>query len=113
MWFPVQLALIGFVAFPGLYIGGMQAFEAIWFGGSMAILNVYLLQRCQKRELRVVRSADKTLAAMYLCVLQRFIIIALLFYASLGMLELVPLAVLVGFIMGQSILFLPGLIRVK
>ena len=54
------------------------------------------------------RSPQQSLVAVYVCVLQRFLVVALMFFLGLGVWKLDPLAVLAGFITGQIILIISG-----
>jgi hypothetical protein len=82
---------------------------SVWFGGGVAAINALLLARCSRRDAQAPeRSPQQSLAAMYLCVLQRFVVIALLFALALGAMKLKPLAVLAGFIAGQVVMVIFG-----
>jgi len=59
------------------------------------------------------RSPQQSLAAVYLCVVQRFLVIALLFALGLGLLKLKPLALMTGFIAGQLVLVIMETQRLK
>ena len=50
---------------------------------------------------------------MYLCVLQRFLVIASLFALGLGWLKLQPLALITGFIAGQLVMVIMETQRLK
>ena len=82
---------------------------SVWYGGSIAATNALLLARCSRRDAQAAeRTPQQSLAAMYICMVQRFLVVALLFAAGLGALKLEPLAVLAGFIVGQSVLVILG-----
>ncbi|MEE9342705.1 MAG: ATP synthase subunit I [Gammaproteobacteria bacterium] len=111
MWIKISGVLAAAIVVLSLLFSGVNTLSAVVFGGGVAGLNVLLLRRCQQREKHKVRSAEKTLMALYLCVIQRFIAVTLLFYLGMGILNLAPLALLVGFIAGQLMLFMPELFK--
>ena len=87
-----------------LFLVIFETFSAVsvCYGGGMAVLNALLAARCARRDARAPqRSPQQSLAAAYLCVVQRFVGLALLFALGLGLLKLDPLALLCGFIVGQ------------
>jgi len=88
---------------------GLFAALSAGYGGGVAAANLLILGRCSRREaLAPDKSAQQTLAALYRCAIQRFLIVALLFAVGMGLFTLPPLALLAGFIAGQAVLFLPG-----
>jgi F0F1-type ATP synthase assembly protein I len=75
------------------------------FGGAIAMMNAALAARCAGRDAASPeRTPQQSLAAMYICVVQRFLIAALLFAFGLGVLKLNALALLAGFIAGQFVM---------
>ncbi len=88
---------------------GVFAALSAWYGGGIAAANLFVLGRCSRREVQAPdKSAQQTLAALYRCAIQRFLIVALLFAMGMGLFALPPLALLAGFVAGQTALFLPG-----
>jgi hypothetical protein len=70
--------------------------------------------RCARRDARVPeRKPQQSLAAVFICVAQRFVIAALLFAFGLGVLKLPPLALLAGFIAGQLVMVIIGTQQLK
>ena len=59
------------------------------------------------------RSQQQSMAAVYLCVVQRFLLIALQFALGLGLLELKPLALMTGFVAGQLVMVILETQRLK
>jgi ATP synthase protein I len=87
---------------------------SVCYGGCVAAVNALLLARCAHRDATAPqRSPQQTLVAGYLCVLQRFLVIALLFASGLGLLKLQPLALFSGFIVGQLVMVIMESQRLK
>jgi len=87
---------------------------SVCYGGCVAGVNALLLARCAYRDAKAPgRSPQQSLAAAYLCVVQRFLLIALLFALGLGLLELKPLALMTGFVAGQLVLVILETQRLK
>jgi ATP synthase protein I len=104
-----QLVLVAVTSFAFLVIFEIFSAASVWFGGGIAAMNVLLQARCASRDaLRPERSPQQSLVAVYICVVQRFLVVALMFALGLGVFELDPLAVLAGFIAGQIILIVSG-----
>jgi ATP synthase protein I len=105
----VLLLVVAVTSAVFLVTSGLNAAVSAWFGGGIAAANLWVLGRCNRREARASdQSAQRILAALYRCAIQRFLIVALLFATGMGLLKLPALALLVGFIAGQTVLFLPG-----
>jgi ATP synthase protein I len=82
---------------------------SVWYGGCVAATNALLQARCLHRDARAgERTPQQSLVAVYLCVVQRFLTVALLFFLGMGVLKLEPLAVMAGFIVGQLVLVISG-----
>ena len=87
---------------------------SVCYGGCMAAANALLVGRCAHRDARAPqRSPQQSLVAVYLCVLQRFLVIASLFALGLGWLKLQPLALITGFIAGQLVMVIMETQRLK
>ena len=87
---------------------------SVCYGGCLAAVNAVLLARCAHRDVKAPqRSPQQSLAAVYLCVVQRFLVIALLFALGLGLLKLKALALLTGFIAGQLVMVIMETQRLK
>lgn len=105
----VLLLAVGVTAAVFLVKSGLSAALSAGYGGGIAAANLFVLGRCNRREAQAPdKSAQQILAALYRCAIQRFLIVALLFAMGMGVLTLSPLALLVGFVAGQAVLFLPG-----
>ena len=91
-----------------LVSGGFQAGSA-GFGGAIAIINVLLLEwrRYQTDKGRAI-DARLSLLVIYRSALERMLLVGLLVALGLGVLDLDPLALLTGFIVGQMALLLTG-----
>jgi len=89
--------------------GGFQA-GSVWFGGLTAALNIgWLLWRRHRADSGRALSAGQSLRLLYRSALERFFLVALLFALGLGALELDPLALLTGFVVGQLALVFLGI----
>jgi len=87
---------------------------SVCYGGCVAAVNALLLARCAYRDTQAPeRSPQQSLAAVYLCVVQRFLLIAVLFALGLGLLELKPLALMTGFVAGQLVMVIMETQRLK
>ena len=83
------------------YYGGFQA-VSVWGGGIIAISNTLLLEwRRGGADNGRVLSGSESLRLLYRTALERFVLVVLLFALMLGMLQLDPLALIAGFIVGQ------------
>ncbi len=87
-----------------------QGAESAWaalFGGTVALLNVQLL-RWRKDQVKTRRglTAGASLATFFVSALERFALVALLLALGLGWMKLQPLALLIGFAVGQAAVLL-------
>jgi F0F1-type ATP synthase assembly protein I len=83
---------------------------SVWFGGFIAAANALLLARCSRRDAQATeRTPQQSLVGGYICVVQRFLLAALLFAFGLGVLRLEALALLAGFIVGQLVMITMGI----
>ena len=81
--------------------GAFQAVSA-WCGGLIAMTGVLLLEwRRWRADSGRALGAGESIRLLYRTALERFVLIALLFALALGGLQLDPLALISGFIMGQ------------
>ena len=109
-----QFSLVAATAAVFLVIFETFSAVSVCYGGCMAAVNALLLARCAHRDVKAPdRSPQQSLAAVYLCVVQRFLLAALLFALGLGLLKLEPLALLSGFIAGQFVMVIMETQRLK
>lgn len=81
----------------------------VWSGGGVAAFNAWLASRCARRDrLAAMRSPPQSLAAVYICMVQRFVVVAAGFALLMGATGFPPLAVLTGFLAGQLVLVIVG-----
>ncbi len=81
--------------------GALQA-ASVWCGGLIAMTNARLLEWRRRRADRGrVLSAGESLRLLYRTAVERFVLVVLLFALALGTLQLDPLALITGFIVGQ------------
>jgi F0F1-type ATP synthase assembly protein I len=109
-----QLTLVSVTSAVFLVIFDMAHALSTAFGGGIAVVNALLVWRCARRDARAPeRTPQQSLAAMYICVIQRFVLAALLFAFGLGALKLKPFALLIGFIAGQLVMVIIGTQQLK
>lgn len=86
----------------------LSAFSVVC-GGGIAAGNALLAARCARRDEQAPeRTPQQSLVALYICMVQRFVIVAALFALVMGGLKLDPLAVLTGFITGLGVMVIFG-----
>lgn len=101
-----QLAAVGLVATITQVVREAGA-VAVLFGGAVALANLLLLDWRARRANRAgALSARQSLQVLYLSALERFVTVALLFALGIGLLELDPLPLLLGFVVGLPALLL-------
>jgi len=89
---------------------GLLAAKASLFGGMIVLLNTGLMMMHERRAAqRAGQDAQRILKYMYLCVVERLILVLVLFAIGLVALKLLPLYLLLGFIAGQLAAFLNGI----
>ena len=102
-----QLLLVAATSAVFLTIVDSLSAISVAYGGGIAAGNALLAARCARRDAQAPeRTPQQSLAALYICMVQRFVIIAVLFALVLGALQVDPLAVLAGFIVGQLVLII-------
>ena len=110
----LQLLLIAATSVIFLMINGAIQAASVWCGGLIAMANVLLLEW---RRLRADRgralSAGESLRLLYRTAVERFVLVLLLFAVALGTLQLDPLALITGFIVGQLALVFKELIKTE
>ena len=107
--FLLQIAWVAVASAVFLAVYGIFSAVSVWYGGGIAAMNGLVQARCLHRDLQAPqRSPQQSLVAVYVCVAQRFLLVALLFALGLGALQLEPLAVLAGFVAGQVALVISG-----
>jgi ATP synthase protein I len=80
------------------------------FGGVIALLNTLLLiWRAHRTDKTDTLSAGENLGVFYLSALERFAMVAMMFLLGLGVIELLPLPMLTGFIVGMLAIFSVGI----
>jgi ATP synthase protein I len=106
----LQIAWVAATSAVFLAVFGIYSAVSVGYGGGTAATNGLVQLRCMHRDARAPeRSPQQSVTAVYVCVIQRFVLVALLFAIGLGALELEPLAVLAGFIAGQIALVVSGI----
>jgi ATP synthase protein I len=104
-----QLALVTVTSVVFFTLGDARQAGSVWFGGAIAAANLMLLEwRRRVADRGPALSAAASLRLLYRTALERFVLAATLFALALGVLRLDPLALLSGFIVGQTALILTG-----
>jgi len=96
--------------------GAPQFALAVLSGGGVSVVNGALLAwRMSRAALSSVQNAHHQLRLMYFYAAERFMVVALLLGLCMAALKLSPLAVLSGFVTGQTVLLVARLflIRIK
>ncbi len=107
LFYQLLLVLAASAVFLAIY-DSLSAFSVLC-GGFIAAGNALLVARCARRDAAAPeRTPQQSLAAIYICMLQRFVIIAVLFALVMGGLKLDPMAVLAGFITGLGVMIIFG-----
>ena len=97
----LQLLLLAATSVVFFMISGVFQAVSAGCGGLIAMTNVLLLEwRRRQADNGRALSAGESLRLLYRTALQRFVLIALLFALALGGLQLDPVALISGFIMG-------------
>jgi ATP synthase protein I len=108
----IQVLLIAAVA--GLFAGfhGWSGLWAALFGGVAALTNTLLLHwRVAQGKRNPHCDAQRHLRAIYLSSLERLVAVVALLAIGFGLLKLMPLALLAGFVAGQLAAVVSGLIK--
>ena len=101
------LIVVTSVVFFMIY-GAFQAVSA-WCGGLIAMTGVLLLAwRRWRADSGRALSAGESIRLLYRTALERFVLIALLFALALVVLQLDPIALITGFMVGQLALVFTG-----
>jgi ATP synthase protein I len=91
-------AVIGFLAAAGFLLQGPWQALAALYGALIAIILAYLLgRRIGRANQTVIQSPRWTMALIFIGVVQRFLLVLVLFGVGFSLLKLPPLATIVGF----------------
>jgi ATP synthase protein I len=108
----LQLLLIAATSVIFFMVYGAFLAGSVWCGGLIAMANVLLLEwRRLGADRGRVLSAGESLRLLYRTAVERFLLVLLLFAVALGTLQLDPLALITGFIVGQLALLFTVLIK--
>ena len=104
-----ELVLVTVTSVVFYTLGDAWQAGSVWFGGAIAAANLLLLEwRRRVADTGPALSAAASLRLLYRTALERLVLAATLFALALGVLRLDPLALLTGFIVGQTALILTG-----
>ncbi|MCH9670901.1 MAG: ATP synthase subunit I [Gammaproteobacteria bacterium] len=86
---------------------GIDAVQASWFGGGLAMLHAWMLGR----RVRLATEAAKAqpgseTTVMYLGAIERFVVTLLAFGLGMGLLKLMPVPMLIAFAAAQVVFFM-------
>jgi len=93
------------------FIGGLLLGISVLWGGLAALANSVLLLWRMQPERRPTANPQRHLRKMYRSSLERFFVVTMLLALGMLKLKLAPLAVLLGFVVGQMALVVVPLIR--
>ena len=106
----LQLTWVAVTSAVFLAVFGIFSAVSVCYGGGIAALNGLVQVRCLHRDAQAPeRSPQQSVASVYVCVIQRFVIVALMFALGLGALGAEPFAVLSGFVAGQAALVISAI----
>jgi ATP synthase protein I len=107
----LQLALIAATSVIFFMIYGAFQAGSVWFGGLIAMTSAQWLEWRRRRvDQGPALSAGESMRVLYRTALERFVWVLLLFALGLGVLQLDPVALITGFIVGQLALLLTGIV---
>jgi len=106
----LQLVLITISAVVAYLTDNPQAGISIIWGGSCALMNALLL-KWRMGQYKQNIDANRHLRLMYRSALERFFVVIGLLVFGMLRLKLLPMAILLGFIVGQLVLILVPLVR--
>ena len=111
----LQLALVALAGGGFLFAQGAEAAQATAYGGGIAALNTWLLGRRVLRASEVAKThPGQETMVLYVGVIQRFVVVLMLFGLGMGWLGLQPVPLLIGFAVAQLGYFVNGtLIRAR
>jgi len=105
-----QVLLVSICAGLSIWQFDVVVAKAVLYGGLIAIINSLQLLRHLRRAERMAGSdANQNVRIFYICATERLIMTIMLFAMGLGVLKLLPLPVMSGFILGQLALFFGSL----
>ncbi|MBL80024.1 MAG: hypothetical protein CMH70_08365 [Nitrosomonadaceae bacterium] len=91
--------IIGIIAYT---LEGEEEAWAVIYGGAVALINtLLLLWRMESVKHKILRDAKHYLWIFYRSGVERFLVLSALLAIGMGVLKLVPLAVLIGFVVNQ------------
>lgn len=97
-----QLFSVLAVAVGTLVFSGLAMCVAVMYGGGVAIINTLLQQWHARRAERVAgNSPERNMRLLFRCAIERFVAAVVLLAIGLGILGLMPLALILGFVTAQ------------
>ena len=106
----LQLLMIAATSLIFFLIEGPFQAASACFGGLIAMASMLLLEwrrGCSERGRAL--SGEESIRLLYRTALERFVLVALLFAVALGVLQLAPVALIMGFVAAQLALLFAGM----
>lgn len=97
----LQLVMLILAGVAGSRFWGQAVAEAALYGVLIALANTGLLMWRMRRGAQGELSARQQLKGFYRSSVERYLLVAILFGVGMGVLKLLPLAMMVGFALGQ------------
>ena len=98
----LQLCAVGLFALTAGLFGGVGAILAALYGGGVSFANtVLLIWRWRQGALDYHCDAGRHLSSFYRSSMERFFVVVILLAVGLAWLDIDPLALLAGFVVGQ------------
>ena len=107
---PVAQILLTAITSGGFWMySGIPAAQAALYGGAIAVINSLIqLWHMHRAESKAGCSVSQNMRILYRCAIERLVSTAFLFAIGLGILKLLPLPIIVGFIVAQGAIFFEG-----
>jgi len=97
----LQLVVLILAGWAGFQVWGQAVAEAALYGVLIALANTGLLMWRMRRSAQGESGARQPLKGAYRSSVERFVLVAVLLGVGMGVLKLQPLALTVGFALGQ------------
>jgi len=98
----IQVFLVIASALAFLIAAGASAAGAAAYGGATALLNAWMLaRRVRSASDTALQAPERGALSLYLGAVQRFVTVLALLILGMGWLQLAPLPLIVGFVVGQ------------
>jgi len=108
---PVKQALLTAILSGGFWVySGIPAAQAVLYGGVIAVINSLIqLWHLHRADSSAGCDVRLNMRILYRCSFERLVSTTSLFAIGLGVLKLLPLPLIVGFIVAQGAIFIEGI----